>query len=99
MVRKTLINIARRLYHVDILFKVSMKECIVNIKLPNLPSTLYCKCQNHTDGGGLDHRTVGVIVVNAMPLFKSLGDKTRLKPINRAIWFALDRPCRPIDYQ
>jgi hypothetical protein len=84
MLRMSRINKPRRLTHVDLLLKNTMEESILNIKLPNMPTTCDRKREQKSNGGGLNDRTESVFVVQSIALFESLGNQTRfvaLRPV------------------
>lgn len=66
-------NKSRRLFHKDDLMKVTVEECILDVKLSYEPSVGDCKRYDYANGLRFDHQTKLFIIVNAMLLFVSLG--------------------------
>jgi hypothetical protein len=62
-----------------------MMKRIPNIQLVKGPPLRYCNRQDQFDGGKLDHRDEGIIIINVKALFESLGNKMGFVTINRAI--------------
>ena len=64
MCRKMRINKARRLSHVNFFRKETMKGCILNINLKNIPVIGNINGSNKTNNGRANNRSKGVMKVN-----------------------------------
>jgi hypothetical protein len=76
--------------HVDLLLKNTMEECILNIKLPKMPTTRDCKREQKANSGGLNDRAESIFIVQSIPLFESLGNQARFVALNRPVRVTLD---------
>jgi hypothetical protein len=77
-VRLHRINKPRRLAVVDCLRESTMQECVLHIKLMDMPGMGDDQWKHCADGGRLDHRTEGLLVVDAGPLGEVVKDPTSL---------------------
>src|SRR4051812_35783820 len=77
-----------RLFDVHFLFQNTMKKCVVYIYLSKAPSPGNSNRQNKTDSGSFHNGTEGVLIVNAISLFKTLCNKSSFVAINGSIRFS-----------
>jgi hypothetical protein len=73
------------LRHVNLLMKISMKKCIVNIKLSYGPLVRHGKRKNNTNGSRFDNGTKSIFIINALHLIVTFGNKTGFEAIYRTI--------------
>lgn len=71
MMRSKLINKVERMRHEDLFMHMSMKECIVDIKLMHWPFLRESNGKNNLNGGRLDHKAECLVVVKAKALVKA----------------------------
>ena len=76
---------SRRLLHIDIFRKKTMKEGIADINLAQTPTTRNCQGKNQANRGWLHNRTKRVTVVNTMLLSKATSNETGLVLVDGAI--------------
>ena len=63
MIREARINVPRRLFHIDLFSKMTIEECILDIKLAERPVVGHSKRKDNTNSGSLDDRAKSVSVV------------------------------------
>jgi hypothetical protein len=83
------INKSSRLAAVDDLREGVMQEHILHIKLMNWPGARDDQGEHGADRGQLDHRTKGLIVVDAGSLGEVVKDLESLVPLQRTVGFEL----------
>ena len=79
------VNIPRRLFHIDRFSKMTIKECILDIKLAKRPVIGHSKRKDNTNSGSLDDRAKSVSVVKTRYLCIALGNKAGFKALDRSI--------------
>ena len=79
----------RRLLHIHVLRKETMKECIVDLNLSKTPALGHIKRENQTNHSWFHDRAESVTIINAVLLSESTGNKTCLVLINGTIWSLL----------
>ena len=85
-----MINKSRWLDHIHLFLEIAMKEGIVDVEFPHVPPLRHGEGEKDTDCAGLHHRAEGVVVVDAVTLLESLGNKTSFEVLNGAIGIVLD---------
>jgi hypothetical protein len=85
--------------HVDFFLEKTMKECILDIQLSKTPTSGDRQRQKEPNGGRLDNRTEGVLIVKPMTLFEPLGNKTSFVALDRTVsmFLHLEDPLRVND--
>ena len=53
MIREARINVPRRLFHIDLFSKMTIEECILDIKLVKRPVVGHIKRKDNTNSGAL----------------------------------------------
>ena len=66
----------RRLIHINKLMEITVEKGVGNVQLSDMTLFANCKCQEKTNGCGLNDRTKGFVIVNAFLLMKSFCNKT-----------------------
>ena len=85
MIRMISVREALWLSHEDILGKGALHEGIVDIELMEAPPVTSSERKNQTNNGWFHYQTEGVMIVNAMPLMKPLGNQSCFVPIHKTI--------------
>ena len=85
MMRKTRINIPRKLLHINMFSKSTIEEGVLDVKLPKRPFVGHNKRKYNTDSGSLDNRTKGVSVVETRYLCITFGNKASFETLDRSI--------------
>jgi hypothetical protein len=67
-----------------------MKERVLHIQLVNALPLRYNKREHKSNCGEFDHRAEGIIIINFILQFESLGNQSSLITVNRPICLALD---------
>jgi hypothetical protein len=75
MIRKARIDIAKRLFHIDIFIKSVIKEVIFDFKLMNWPLVGDNRRKNDKNNSSLDNMTKGISVVKTKYLRITLCEK------------------------
>jgi hypothetical protein len=68
----------RRLTHIDLLIKNTMKESILHIELTKGPSSRHNNGEDKSNSGSLNNRTECILIINAIPLVVPFSDQTSL---------------------
>ncbi|GMP94104.1 hypothetical protein CsSME_00043686 [Camellia sinensis var. sinensis] len=78
--------------HVDLLKKITIKEGILDIHLKKLPvaSSSNSNSKQTANRGKLSNRGEDLLIINAIFLVETLGNKTSFVALNRAIRMSLD---------
>jgi hypothetical protein len=71
---RVILDIARRLFHVDFFLQISMQEGGFNIHMMDLPFMGGNKGTKKVDGSHFGYRGKGLIIVNSLNLGKSFGN-------------------------
>jgi hypothetical protein len=71
---RVILDIYRRLFHVDFFLQISMQKGGFNIRLMDLPFMGGSKGKNKVDGIHFGYRGKGFIIVNSFNLGKSFGN-------------------------
>ena len=82
MIREVGVNITRRLFHIDMFGKMTIKKCIIDIKLTERPFVGHSKREDNTDSYSLDNRTKSVSVVKTRYLCIAFGNKASFETLN-----------------
>ena len=90
MMRSKLINKVEGMRHEDLFMHVSMKECIVDIKLMHWSFPRESNGKNNPNDGKLDHKAECLMIVKAKVLVKSLCYKVSLVSSNATIRISFD---------
>lgn len=84
------INKAGGLSHVNVFSKKAVKEGILYVKLTKLPASRDRNCKNSTDCGRFNDRTECFLIIDALSLVESLGNKSCFVAIHSAVRKTLD---------
>lgn len=90
MMRLKLINKVEGLRHEDLFMHMSMKECIVDIKLMHWPFPRESNGKNNPNDGRLDHKVECLMIVKTKVLVKALFYKVSLVSSNATIRISFD---------
>ena len=82
MIREAGVNIPRRLFHIDMFSKMTIKKCTLDIKLTARPFVGHSKREDNTDSCSLDNRTKSVSVVETRYLCIAFGNKASFEKLN-----------------
>ena len=75
----------RRLLHINLLCKISMKKGILNVKLMEVPTMSGCQRYKQSNGGQLGNQGKGIKIIHPISLGIPLSNKTGLQPSNGSI--------------
>ena len=90
MMRLKLINKVEGLRHEDLFMHMSMKECIVDIKLMHWLFPRESNGKNNPNDGRLDHKVECLMIVKVKVLVKALFYKVSLVSSNATIRISFD---------
>lgn len=82
--------IPERFSHEHIFFKYFVKECVLNIQLPQVPLLGHYNGQNETNCNRLEHWTESVLIIKTILLFEPFCHQSCLIAINGTIYLLLD---------
>ena len=82
MIREVGVNIPRRLFHIDMFSKMTIKKCILDIKLTERPFVGHNKKEDNMDSCSLHNRTKSVSVVETKYLCIAFGNNVSFKTLN-----------------
>ena len=85
MIREARINVPRTLFHIGLFSKMTIEECILDIKLAERPVVGHSKRKDNTNSGSLDDRAKSVSVVKTRYLCIALSNKAGFETLNRSI--------------
>ena len=85
MIREARINVPRRLFHTDLFSKITIEECILDIKLAKRLVIGHSKKKDNTNSGSIDDRAKSVSVVKIKYLCIAFGNKAGFKALDRSI--------------
>jgi hypothetical protein len=68
------VDITWRLIHVHLLLDIAVEKSVLDINLPQLPSSRHSDRQYQTNSSGLDDRRESVSIINTLTLSEPLGD-------------------------
>jgi hypothetical protein len=79
------IRVPWRRLHVNLLTKLTIKKCILNIKLRHRPVANRGHSKKSAHSGHMGHRGKSLIIVTTLLLLKATSHKTRFVALKRAI--------------
>ena len=85
MIREARINVPMRLFHIDLFNKMTIEECILDIKLAKRPVVGHSKRKDNMNSGSLDNRATSVSVVKTKYLCIAFGNKAGFETLDRSI--------------
>ena len=80
MIRETGVNIPKRLFHIDMFSKMTIKKCILDIKLTEIPFVGHNKREDNMDN--CSNMTKSVSVVETRYLCIAFGNKASFETLN-----------------